>query len=303
MPGRYRLVQPVVAHVDRHLDEDLSLSALARRAQVSRFQLQRLFAAATHETLKRYTVRLRLDRAAARLLSSVDSVLNVALSSGFGNHETFCRAFHRRFGMTPTAYRRRGLGADANAADTARHVASVTRVGPCIGLFHSSSIATSRGHDMLYSIAKQELAPQPVLVIRKRVPRADIAKAIAETLGRIFQYAQSRGAAFAGQPLTRYLDWGPGVLTLEIGMPVLAAPAVESGAEVRADVLPGGPAAVTTHIGPYDELNEAHAAVQIWIEQNGLRAAGAPWEIYVTDPGEVPDPAAWRTAIFWPLQR
>jgi AraC family transcriptional regulator len=156
---------------------------------------------------------------------------------------------------------------------------------------------------MPYSISRQDLTPQPVLVIRKRVQRADIANAIAETLGRIFQYAQSRGAAFAGQPLTRYLDWGPGVLTLEFGMPVLAAPAVESAADVRADVLPGGPAAVTLHTGPYDRLNEAHAAVQIWIEQNGLRAAGAPWEIYVTDPAEVPDPAEWRTAIFWPLER
>ncbi len=31
--------------------------------------------------------------------------------------------------------------------------------------------------------------------------------------------------------------------------------------------------------------------------------AGAPWEIYVTDPAEVADPARWRTDVFWPLAR
>jgi AraC family transcriptional regulator len=303
MPGNYHRVQPIMAHVARHLEGDLSLSALARRARMSRFHLQRLFSATTRETLKQYTARLRLDRAATALLNGRDSVLSIALSSGFSNHETFCRAFQRRFGMTPTAYRRRGLAAPAGELDAARHATSVTRAGPCIGLLHSSVIHTSRGHDMPYSIARQQLAPQPVLVIRKRVPRADIAKEIGATLGRIFQYAQSRGAAFAGQPLTRYLDWGPGVLTLEMGMPIVAALTVDSASDVRADVLPGGPAAVTTHLGPYDKLSEAHAAVQIWMEENGLRAAGSPWEVYVSDPAEVADPARWRTDIFWPLER
>jgi len=34
---------------------------------------------------------------------------------------------------------------------------------------------------------------------------------------------------------------------------------------------------------------------------NGVRAGGAPWESYVTDPGEHPDPADWRTEVYWPL--
>ncbi len=36
------------------------------------------------------------------------------------------------------------------------------------------------------------------------------------------------------------------------------------------------------------------------MEENGLRPAGAPWEWYVTDPAEHPDPADWRTEIYWP---
>jgi AraC family transcriptional regulator len=300
--ARWRRVQPLMAFVARHLDDDLSLSALARRARLSRFHLQRLFCAAAHETLKQYTARLRLDRAAAWLLDGTHSVLSIALDSGFSNHETFCRAFQRRFGMTPTAYRRRGARNLASAADLTRHAALIARVGPCIGLFHTAEYQTHGERSMPYSVTQQELAPQPVLLVRRRVRRTDIAKTLAEQLGRIFQHVQSGGGALAGQPFTRYLEWGPGVLTLEVGLPIAAHWKQASG-DIRADTLPGGPAATTTHVGAYERLHEAHAAVQLWMEEKNLRGAGAPWEVYVSDPAEVPDPANWRTAIFWPLER
>ena len=31
------------------------------------------------------------------------------------------------------------------------------------------------------------------------------------------------------------------------------------------------------------------------------KAGGAPWEVYISDPGEVPDPAEWITEIVHPL--
>ena len=293
-------IQPLMAFIARHLDEDLSLYALARRARVSRFHLQRVFSTTTHETLKRYTARLRLDRAAGRLVGGAESILDVALASGFSNHETFCRAFQRRFGMTPTAYRKRGPG---RGKPLARHLTYIARIGPCIGLFRTLQTDTIGGKGMPYSITRRELAPQPVLLVRRRVPRPDIAKALAEELGRVFLHAQRNGAAITGQPFARYLDWGPGVLTLEIGLPVATAVDAASAADIRNETLPGGPVATTTHMGAYDKLNDAHAAVQVWIEEQKLRAAGAPWEVYVTDPADVPDPASWRTDLFWPLER
>ena len=37
------------------------------------------------------------------------------------------------------------------------------------------------------------------------------------------------------------------------------------------------------------------------MEENGLTAAGAPREIYVTDPEEVSDPNEYETRIVWPI--
>ena len=75
---------------------------------------------------------------------------------------------------------------------------------------------------MAYSITKKEIAAQPVLVVRRRVKPSEVAATLAEVLGYVFAHAQQNGIALAGQPLTRYLEWGPGLWTIEAGMPVTA---------------------------------------------------------------------------------
>ena len=153
---------------------------------------------------------------------------------------------------------------------------------------------------MPYSIATRQLSPQPVLVARRRVKQSEIAQAIGEALPRVFAYAQQNGITIAGPPFARYPEMGPGLMTLDIGVPV-AAPADVSGAEVRADTLPGGLTAVTIHAGPYEKLPEAVTALGQWIAQQGLTHSGGPWESYITDPGEHPDPKDWKTEVFWPV--
>lgn len=295
-----RGLQPVLAFAAAHLDEDLSLSALAKRAGLSPFHLHRVFSAASGETPKQYTLRLRLGRAAAMLLTGGDSVLDIALSCGFQSHEAFTRAFRRRFGMTPSAYRERGFAACVDRKQARAHAELVCSVGPCIALYHTGENQQSRGNNMTYTVTRQELSPQPVLLMRRRVKRSDIAATIAEALPHIFVYAQQNGIALAGLPFTRYVEMGPGLVTMEPGMRVVG-PGASSQDEIFADILPGGPAATTIHAGPYDKLSDAYAAIEQWMEAEGLAAAGAPWESYLNDPSDYPDPKDWKTEIFWPL--
>jgi hypothetical protein len=56
-------------------------------------------------------------------------------------------------------------------------------------------------------------------------------------------------------------------------------------------------------LGGNEKLVEAHAAIQQWIAAQGLRAAGAPWEIYTTYPADYPDPQDWKTDVFWAQKR
>jgi AraC family transcriptional regulator len=81
---------------------------MARAACFSRRQFHRLMLQVLGETPGTHQRRLRLDRAAWLLLTSPATVLDVALETGFENHETFTRAFRTRFGVTPSVFRKNG---------------------------------------------------------------------------------------------------------------------------------------------------------------------------------------------------
>jgi len=100
-------VLPALVHVQTHLDDNLSLAALAGHAGQSPFQFHRRFKGAVGETPKQYVDRLRLEWSAFRLIMHRASITTIALECGFQNHETYARAFRRRFGTTPSAYRDR----------------------------------------------------------------------------------------------------------------------------------------------------------------------------------------------------
>jgi AraC family transcriptional regulator len=302
MTVSFMRMQKVLSYVATHLDTDVSLATLARQAGLSPFHLHRAFSNSVGETPKQLAFRLRLGQAAVLLLTTNDPVLDVALTTGFQNPETFCRAFRRRFRMTPRAYRQRGFAQQVDGSQARAHAAIVNQVAPCVGLYRASQESRSEQNSMTYSITKKELSPQPVLVMRHRVKRSEIAKTIAESLPPIFAYAQQHGIALAGPPLTRYSEMGPGLMTMEPGMPIASGTVPATGGSgVVMETLPGGPAATTVHIGPYDQLQEAYAALEQWIRAQGLVPGNAPWESYLTDPGEVPDPKDWKTEVIWPI--
>jgi AraC family transcriptional regulator len=159
---------------------------------------------------------------------------------------------------------------------------------------------------MEYTISRQQLVAQPVLVVRRQVRRAEIAATIGAELPKVFLHAQQRGIAIAGYPITRYLQTSIGLVTLETGMRVTARNGVWTEADGEGDVvaetLPGGPAAVTIHSGPYDQLQAAYAALEEWMVASGLHPAGPPWEAYLNDPADHPNPQDWKTEVCWPFQ-
>src|SRR5512139_2080209 len=88
---RARLAE-VLAHIDQHLDEPLTLDRLSRVAGWSKFHFQRRFTAAVGLGVHEYMQLARLKRAAHRLaFRDWLSVLDVALDSGYGGPEAFAR--------------------------------------------------------------------------------------------------------------------------------------------------------------------------------------------------------------------
>lgn len=287
----------------RNSGRNVTLGELAAETNQSSFHAHRQLHAVLGETPKQFTLRLRLDRAAGALVSSPCSILEIALACGFQSHEAFCRAFRRRFRVSPSAWRKLGV----SGFDALAHRDLVNEISPCVGLYQVDLRERHSPKNMEYSISKTVVPAQPVLVVQRRVRRAEIAATIAAELPRVFLHAQQRGFAIAGYPITRYIEMSIGLVTLETGMRVAAHhgqwTAAEGEGEVLAATLPGGLTAVTVHSGPYDQLQNAYAAIEEWIVTNGFRKGGAPWEAYLNDPGDYPDPKDWKTEVCWPLQQ
>lgn len=108
--------------VEESLDQpELTGEDLAARAFLSRFHFDRLAAAALGEPPGAFRRRLLLERAAHRLASTADPVIDVALDAGYGSPEAFARAFGRVYGTAPSRYRRRSATRHDLAAASGVH--------------------------------------------------------------------------------------------------------------------------------------------------------------------------------------
>jgi AraC-like DNA-binding protein len=99
----------------------LSLSALARAADMTPFQFLRTFQSVAGMTPHQYVLRVRLHRAAVRLRGSAAAISMIAYESGFNDLSSFNRRFRRVLGTTPGAYRK-GARARSNAHARLPHV-------------------------------------------------------------------------------------------------------------------------------------------------------------------------------------
>jgi transcriptional regulator GlxA family with amidase domain len=90
-----------------HLDEDLSVEALAVRAGMSPRNFARVFTREVGTTPARYVERARVEAARRRLEESSAGIEEVAGACGFGTAETMRRAFLRNVRVPPADYRNR----------------------------------------------------------------------------------------------------------------------------------------------------------------------------------------------------
>jgi AraC family transcriptional regulator len=87
--------------IEAHLDQPLTISALALEAGASSSHLRHWFKQATGMTVHRYVVRRRVEKARLLLLQGRSSASEVALAAGFSHQSHMARWMRRELGYTP----------------------------------------------------------------------------------------------------------------------------------------------------------------------------------------------------------
>ncbi len=107
MVERFLSLVCAIEFIERNLFDRLSVDSVAEAAHLSASHLQRMFSRVFHCSPGDYIQKRRLCTAARELIQTERTVTDVALDCGYGNTESFSRAFKKQFLSSPSLYRKR----------------------------------------------------------------------------------------------------------------------------------------------------------------------------------------------------
>ena len=98
---------PAIRYMETHYKEDIKLAELAGEVHMSVNYFSSYFSQTMDCTVFEYLNRIRLRKASTLLVTTSNSILSIAMESGFENISYFNRVFKKAFGVSPGTYRKR----------------------------------------------------------------------------------------------------------------------------------------------------------------------------------------------------
>ncbi|GAB2779222.1 GyrI-like domain-containing protein [Salinimicrobium soli] len=128
----------------------------------------------------------------------------------------------------------------------------------------------------------------------------------ANMIEQVSIYMEKNNISISGQPFVIYnqRDERNGTTIFSAAVPTPSQVITPSGSEVLNGYLQPQKVVKTTLKGNHKNASEAWERTYRYIEENGLEVnpQGQPFEMYITDPDEVDNPALWITEIYIPVK-
>ncbi|MDF2118977.1 AraC family transcriptional regulator [Roseiarcaceae bacterium H3SJ34-1] len=256
-------MQRVLDHIDQHLDGDLDLETVSRIAAFSKFHFHRQFMATFGLSVHRYVQLARMKRASHRLASKeAESVTEIAMDAGYDAPDAFARAFRRRFGQSPSSFRK--------SPDWV----------PWLAAFGPLDNARSKLMQITYDqgdVTIRDVPPTPVAIMEHRGDRATLG----DTIQRFIAWRKAAGLSPETSPTFNiFRSERIPVVPADYSMDICVGtdrPIDADDAQMKAGVIPGGRCAVLRVV--HDTHNLEPAALYLyrdWLPASGEEARDFP---------------------------
>lgn len=104
----------IITYMYEHYDEKLKMEDVAKHFFVSEEHFSRMFKKSFGSNFTSFLTRYRLHKAYEDIISSTNSIQDIAVKHGFPNVKSFISQFKGKYGDTPLQYRKNIISKNDN---------------------------------------------------------------------------------------------------------------------------------------------------------------------------------------------
>ena len=154
---------------------------------------------------------------------------------------------------------------------------------------------------MVNGIEQKTFTKRKYIGVKQKVKFEDISKkeTYAAAFEKLGKYIAEEGIIPSGPAAVVYFTWDPETQITEMAPSFQVSDVTESKSDdIKFFEIPETEAAVAHHEGDYSTLKDAYDEMMKYVEENQIETNWCVEE-YLVDPMQKPDPADWRTDIWF----
>lgn len=174
---------------------------------------------------------------------------------------------------------------------------------------YEKSLAALKDHvesmpeEMSFNVEEVSVESMPYYGIRESLDIADMnSEFFASHYAELGAFLQEDMEKMTSPPLAFYEVWDEENGKTTVVVAIAATSEKEANERIIKGMTHSGPALKVAFYGPYEATGAAHEAIYAYAGENGFEMAGAPYEVYVTDPSTESDSSKWLTEIYYPVK-
>jgi len=153
-----------------------------------------------------------------------------------------------------------------------------------------------------YEVVVKQVEAKPYYYIKDRIAMSEMSSDFfGERFGKIMNFLGADAAKVVEPPFAIFHEWDETSGKTEVSVCLATTVKKSVSGKIERGMTYEGKTMMVSYSGPYEGTGEVHDFLHKHITLSDHDFAGVPWEVYVTDPADEPDPENWITEVYYPV--